>query len=66
MITNKELNKKEAKSAISNELIWAKGSSSKEEAEMHLGNAQVLEQYVELLQAVKTTCGAKTDKEEEK
>ena len=37
------------KSTIKNEELWAKGSSSKEEEEMHLQNIAELKEYLEWL-----------------
>lgn len=46
-------NIKEAKGTIENEKIWAKGSSSKEEEQMHLDNIIINQEYIKVLEELK-------------
>lgn len=46
-------NIEDAKGTIENEKLWAKGSSSKEEKQMHLDNIKVIEEYIEVLEELK-------------
>ena len=46
-------NIEDAKGTIRNEEMWAKGSSSKEEEQMHLDNIAVLQDYITVLEELK-------------
>lgn len=46
-------NIEDAKGTIENEKLWEKGSSSKEEKQMHLDNIKVIEEYIEVLEELK-------------
>ena len=48
-----EENIEDAKGTIRNEEMWAKGSSSKEEEQMHLDNIAVLQDYITVLEELK-------------
>lgn len=42
-----------AKCTIRNEELWAKGSNSKEEEQMHLDNIVVIQDYITVLERLK-------------
>lgn len=44
----------EAKETIANERLWANGSGSEEEASAHLQNIDIQEEYIEVLENLKT------------
>ena len=46
-------NIEDAKGTIRNEEMWAKGSPSKEEEQMHLDNIAVLQDYITVLEELK-------------
>lgn len=46
-------NIEDARCTIRNEEMWAKGSPSKEEEQMHLDNIKVIEEYIEVLEELK-------------
>lgn len=48
-----EENIEDAKGTIENEKLWAKGSSSKENEQMHLDNIAVIQEYITVLEELK-------------
>lgn len=44
----------EAKATIANERLWANGSGSETEAASHLSNIEIQEEYIEVLENLKT------------
>lgn len=48
-----EENIEDAKGTIENEKLWAKGSSSKEEEQMHLDNIAVIQDYICVLEELR-------------
>ena len=50
-------NIEDAKCTIRNEEMWAKGSPSREEEQMHLDNIAVIQEYITVLEELRENVG---------